>query len=78
MSGNSTVSRVCLAPGLRFIDTQKEKYFVQGSTQIMLEIEQYRNKDRLYWKPIIAELIKLDKSNKLLSPLFSTPDYVFI
>ncbi len=64
----SNLHRPCLVPGLKFVDTKKEKYFVDASTKIMLEIEQYRNKDRLYWKSIIAELKKLDRNGKLLSP----------
>ncbi len=69
----SSIYRPCMSYCLKAIDksTRRETYFKHASREIALEIEEIRQSDREYWKPIIKELKELNKKGQLL-PVGST------
>ena len=51
---------------LKAIESQSDELILQASRQIALEIEECRQKDRLYWQPIIEELRVLKRKGRFL------------
>ena len=61
-------SRKCLSCLLKAIEekAKREAYIREASKQILMDIEDLRQRDIIYWKPIIAELKSLQRKGKLL------------
>ena len=69
-----SLKRKCLTfVNKALIEKRRKEFYIKGaSKQIALEIEELREKDRVYWQPIIEELRRLKREGELL-PENDTP-----
>jgi len=51
---------------LKAIESESDELILQASKQIALGIEEWRQKDRVYWQPIIEELRVLKRKRRFL------------